>query len=89
MELLNDRGATLSYHDPFIPSLPKMRSYDVPALESNELSEAYLNSLDCLLICTDHSHVDWQFVVDHSNIVVDTRNACSGTTDNDNKVFPA
>ncbi|MCH2360816.1 MAG: nucleotide sugar dehydrogenase [Pirellulales bacterium] len=89
MELLNERGATLSYHDPFIPTLPKMRSFDVPALESNDLTEAYLTSLDCLLICTDHSGVDWQFVVDHSNIVVDTRNACSGTIDNDGKIYTA
>ena len=89
IELLNERGANLSYHDPFIPTLPKMRSFDVPALESNDLSQAYLKSLDCLLICTDHSGVDWQFVVDHSKIVVDTRNACSGIIDNNDKVYKA
>ena len=89
MELLNERGADLSYHDPFIPTLPSMRSFDVPELESHVLTEDYLKSLDCILICTDHSNVDWQFVVDHSNIVVDTRNACADVDDVNGKVLPA
>lgn len=75
IELLSERGAKISYSDPHIPSLPAMRSFDVPSLKSEELNEAYLNSLDCALIATDHSRFDYDAIVKHSSLVVDTRNA--------------
>lgn len=75
MELLGRQGAELSYSDPHIPSLPPMRRFDVPSLQSENLTPEYLASLDCALIVTDHSAFDWQMVVQHSQLVVDTRNA--------------
>jgi UDP-N-acetyl-D-glucosamine dehydrogenase len=75
MELLAERGAVLTYNDPHIPLLPKMRNYDLPPMESVELTEQYLNSLDCLLIATDHSAYDWAFIAQHAPLIVDTRNA--------------
>lgn len=75
IELLSERGAIISYSDPHIPLLPEMRSFDVPALKSEELNEAYLKSLDCALIATDHSRFDYDAIVKHSSLVVDTRNA--------------
>ncbi len=75
MELLGERGAELSYCDPHIPTLPKMRHFDVPELSSQEPTPEYLASLDCLLIATDHSVFDWNEIVPHSTLVVDTRNA--------------
>jgi UDP-N-acetyl-D-glucosamine dehydrogenase len=75
MELLAARGAKLSYSDPHIPRLPKMRHYDVPELKSSELTKEYLAEQDCVLIVTDHSAFDYQFIVDHSRLIVDTRNA--------------
>ena len=75
MELLAERGAELSYCDPHIPTLPKMRHFDVPELSSQEPTPEYLASLDCLLIATDHSVFDWNEIVPHSTLVVDTRNA--------------
>lgn len=77
MELLFDRGAELSYVDSHIPILPKMRSFCVPELVSQEPTEEYLRSLDCTLIATDHSHLDYTFIAEHSQLVVDTRNATS------------
>ncbi len=47
MELLQERGAVLSYSDPHIPVLPSMRHYDVQRLASEDLTPAYLASLDC------------------------------------------
>jgi UDP-N-acetyl-D-glucosamine dehydrogenase len=76
IELLLERGAILSYNDPHIPSLPSMRHYDVPDLESEPLTEEWLASQDCVLIATDHSAYDWQFIAAHSRLIVDTRNAC-------------
>ncbi len=78
MELLASRGAVLTYNDPHIPNLPKMRHYDVPELVSCELTKEYLAEQDCVLIATDHSAYDYDFIAQHSKLIVDTRNATSG-----------
>ena len=75
MELLEDRGAVLSYHDPHIPTLPSMRHYRVPSLSSQPLTTEYLAGQDCVVVVTDHSAVDYQLVARHAPLVVDTRNA--------------
>ena len=76
MKLLLKRGANLTYNDPHVPSLPKMRHYpDLPAMDSQKLTPEYLASQDCVLISTDHSSYDYDFIVQHSKMVLDTRNA--------------
>src|SRR5215467_13303270 len=75
MELLQGRGAVLSYSDPYIPRLHKMRAYDFSHMSSTPLTEEYLKSQDVVLISTDHTAFDYQFIVDNSTLVVDTRNA--------------
>jgi len=76
MKLLLARGAELSYGDPHIPVLPKMRhDAGLPAMRSDELTPAYLAAQDCVLIATDHSAFDFDFIVEHSKMVLDTRNA--------------
>ncbi len=87
MELLQDQGAILSYNDPHIPVLPSMRHYCVPTLESEPLTEEYLASLDCLLIATDHSSYDWNFLVQHAPLIIDTRNATRNVTGDRKKIF--
>ncbi|MBS0261795.1 MAG: nucleotide sugar dehydrogenase [Planctomycetes bacterium] len=67
-------GADLSYHDPHIPQMPRMRKYDL-RLSSQPLSESYLGQQDCVLIVTDHSAIDWELVLRASKFVVDPRNA--------------
>jgi len=75
MELLIDRGAIVSYNDPHIPVLPPMRHYRVPRLASEPLTADYLASQDCLLVATDHSAYDWDFIAKHAHLIVDSRNA--------------
>jgi UDP-N-acetyl-D-glucosamine dehydrogenase len=75
MDLLRAGRAVLSYNDPHVPRLPKVRHHDVPAMESTPLDEKFLASQDCVLIATDHSAYDYDFIVRHSRLVVDTRNA--------------
>ncbi len=75
MELLLARGAIVTYNDPHVPSLPKMRHHDVPDMDSSPLTPEYLASQDCVLIATDHSAYDADFIVQHSKMVLDTRNA--------------
>jgi UDP-N-acetyl-D-glucosamine dehydrogenase len=76
MKLLLARGAVMTYNDPHVPALPRMRHYpDLPAMSSQDLTTDYLASQDCVLIATDHSSYDYDFIVDHSRFVLDTRNA--------------
>ncbi len=75
IELLVARGAVVSYNDPHIPRLPAMRHYQVPPLTSQPLTPEYLAAQDGVLIATDHSRYDWEFVARHAPMIVDTRNA--------------
>jgi UDP-N-acetyl-D-glucosamine dehydrogenase len=89
MELLSQLGAELSYSDPHVPVLPAMRHFDVPKLKSETLTPEYLATLDCTLIATDHSAFDWDMVVRHSHLVVDTRNATHAVAPHAKNVWKA
>ncbi|PQO28776.1 nucleotide sugar dehydrogenase [Blastopirellula marina] len=89
MEELLRRGADLSYNDPHIPVLPEMRHYDVPHMSSQELTPQWLASQDLVLIATDHSAYDYDFIVKHSRLVVDTRNATKGVMEHRERIVKA
>ncbi|MCH2126353.1 MAG: nucleotide sugar dehydrogenase [Pirellulaceae bacterium] len=89
MELLQNKGALLSYNDPHIPVLPTMRNYRVPRLASEELTETFLGAQDCVLIATEHTAYDWDFIVQHSSLVIDTRNATSKICKQREKIYKA
>ncbi|HED09949.1 MAG TPA: nucleotide sugar dehydrogenase [Caldithrix abyssi] len=74
MEILLEKGAEVDYNDPHVPVLPSMRHYDIKR-ESVDLTPENLASYDCVLISTDHSAYDFDFIVKHSKLLVDTRNA--------------
>jgi UDP-N-acetyl-D-glucosamine dehydrogenase len=74
LELLQAKGAVISYNDPHVPRLPHMRHHNLH-MESQPLSPEFLAEQDCVLIVTDHSCYDWEFVADNARLVVDTRNA--------------
>jgi len=86
MELLLERGAELTYNDPHIPQLPAMRHYDLAPMSSQELTTEYLTSQDCVLIATDHSAYDYDRIVQHSAMVLDTRNATAGVAEGRDKI---
>jgi UDP-N-acetyl-D-glucosamine dehydrogenase len=75
MELLLAKGAVVHYNDPHIPVLPAMRHYPQLRMASQELTEDYLRSRDCVLIATDHSAYDWDWIARHAPLIVDARNA--------------
>src|SRR5438132_506750 len=89
MEILQHNGAVLSYSDPYIPRLHKMRAYDFSHMSSLDLTEDLLKSQDLVLITTDHTSVDYQRVVDHAPLVVDTRNATRSVTRGREKIVRA
>jgi UDP-N-acetyl-D-glucosamine dehydrogenase len=86
MELLQEKGAVLSYSDPYIPRLHKMRAYDFSKMSSTPLTDEVLRSQNVVLITTDHSSIDYQRVVDHAPLVVDTRNATRNVTQVERKL---
>jgi UDP-N-acetyl-D-glucosamine dehydrogenase len=89
LELLLARGARLSYNDPHIPLLPRMRHYQVPEMQSQELTAPFLAAQDCVLIATDHSAYDWNFIVQHARLVVDTRNATKHVPSGRERIYKA
>jgi UDP-N-acetyl-D-glucosamine dehydrogenase len=72
MELLRDWGAELAYSDPNVPVFPKMREHKFD-LSSVELTAENLASFDAVVLLTDHTQVDYEHVVKHARLVVDTR----------------
>ena len=74
IELLRDRGAEVSYHDPHLPVFPSMRKHRID-LKSVALTATTLAAADCVLILTDHDAVDYSAIAQHAKLVVDTRNA--------------
>ncbi len=73
MDLLRKKGATVLYHDPYIPALPHFRKYYFQ-LKSSSLTEKLLKTIDAAVVVTDHSCIDYAWVVKHAALVVDTRN---------------
>jgi len=74
IEKLREHGATVSYNDPHIPRTHKQREHNL-GLKSHKLTPGYLAGQDAVLISTDHSCYDYDWIVEHARLVVDTRNA--------------
>jgi UDP-N-acetyl-D-glucosamine dehydrogenase len=90
MDLLLKRGARVTYNDPHIPKLPPVRHHlELGGQESQRLSAETLAAQDCVLIATEHSAYDWEFIVANSRLVIDTRNATRGVTGNRERIVRA
>jgi UDP-N-acetyl-D-glucosamine dehydrogenase len=76
IRLLEERGASVAYHDPHIPSFRE----DGHERASVPFSDDELSRADAVVIVTDHSTIDYQRVVDLAALIVDTRNATAGLT---------
>ncbi|MGQ9459125.1 MAG: nucleotide sugar dehydrogenase [Anaerolineae bacterium] len=74
LRLLRTWGAEVQYHDPYVPSL----SLEGEALSCVSLEPAVLAAADAVVVVTDHSAYDWDAVLAHARLVVDTRNATRG-----------
>jgi UDP-N-acetyl-D-glucosamine dehydrogenase len=90
LDLLLKKGAVVQYNDPHIPVLPKMRHWPhLQPLHSLPLTADTLAAQDCVLIVTDHSAYDYPWIVEHSRLVVDTRNATRHVTRGREKIVKA
>lgn len=85
IELYKRKGAIVDYSDPYVAETHKMRHYDYQ-MRSVLLTAENLRQYDSVVIATDHSQVDYDFVVTHAALVVDTRNATKNAVNNGNIV---
>ncbi|MFC2071539.1 nucleotide sugar dehydrogenase [Chloroflexota bacterium] len=74
LTILEQKQALVTYHDPYIPYLES----DGRVLESSHLDSQLLSGQDCIIITTDHSCFDYEFISKHSSLIFDTRNATHG-----------
>ena len=75
IEMLRDKGALVSYNDPYFPTVGRGRHYD---LNMTNTPLDNLGQYDAVVIVTDHSDYDYKAIVEQSQLVVDTRNATKG-----------
>ncbi len=68
--LLEERGAQVAYHDPYVPSAHLNGRHRL----STPLTPATLRRTDCVVLLTNHSRVDYGVVLRHAPVIVDTRN---------------
>jgi len=74
LHLLQERGAQISFHDPFVPSV-KIGTQEIAG---KPMSPSLLRSADAVVITTPHSAFDAKHILTHSPLVVDTRNLTRG-----------
>ncbi len=76
IHLLRERKAIVDFHDPHIPVVPTTRDHpEFSGMKSVKLTPKIIASYDCVLISTDHDAVDYEELVRHAPLVIDTRNA--------------
>jgi len=75
ISLLKNRNAIVDYNDPYVAQSSGHRDYPGLNMKSVKLTEKKLKSYDAVVIATDHSHYDYDWIVDNAFLVIDTRNA--------------
>jgi UDP-N-acetyl-D-glucosamine dehydrogenase len=90
IELIEARGASTSYYDPFVPVIPASREHvALSGRTSEKWSSTLSRDYDAVLIVTDHDGVDYDALVENASLVVDSRNACRRAGINSEKVMLA
>lgn len=88
IDLLRADGADVYFHDPFVAEVTFDHAYtigDGEPLYNQELTDDLLTQADCVIICTEHSPVDYGRVCRLASLIVDTRNALNEETRNGSK----
>lgn len=89
VRLLADRGGEILYHDPYVPEFHEGSTGDyLPnRYVSQELTVELIRHVDCVAIMTDHSNIDYNWLVKYAHVVVDSRNATKLVDDNRDKII--
>jgi UDP-N-acetyl-D-glucosamine dehydrogenase len=90
IDILEERGAKVDFHDPHVLEIPRTREHaKLAGRRSVGLDPATVGSYDVAVIVTDHTAIDWQSLVNSAKLVIDTRNATAKVTGREGKVFSA
>jgi UDP-N-acetyl-D-glucosamine dehydrogenase len=90
MEMLSQRGAKVSYHDPYVPVIRPTREHGHWAgTKSVEWNRQTVSGFDLVLISTNHASVNYQELADWAECIVDTRNAMAGIASRPGQVWKA
>jgi UDP-N-acetyl-D-glucosamine dehydrogenase len=73
IDILKKRKVKVSYSDPFIPKIPKLRNYNFETMKSITLSKKNLTKFDACILVTDHDNFDYENILKYSKIIIDTR----------------
>ena len=75
IELIEEWGGKAEFHDPHVSEIPTTREHmAIKGRRSVELTEAALKDFDAVVVATDHDAIDYQTIVDHALLILDTRN---------------
>lgn len=83
IRILEERGAIVSYHDPYIPEL----KLEEKVYKSVPLEEKTIRNKDCVIIVTDHLCLDYGLIAREASLIIDTRNALSAYRNKDKKII--
>ena len=72
IDILIDKGALVDYCDPYFKSIPNTRKYQIE-LKSKVLNADVLQSMDLVLLATDHDDFDYDLIEKESSLIIDTR----------------
>lgn len=75
ISILREKGAKVSYNDPYVPQSFGHREYPGLKLRSVPLTRKRLRNFDAVIVATDHSVYDFDWIAKNSSLVIDTRNA--------------
>ena len=90
MDLLQERGAEVEYHDPYVPVIKPTREHSRFAGKKSVLwNRDIISGFDLVLIATDHASINYRELAEWSHTIVDTRNAMSGIPLPNSKVWKA
>lgn len=86
-QLLLERGARVSYHDPYVPQfcVPSKNGASLP-IPSHPLTDSVVAEQACVVITTAHQNCDYRRLVQHASLIVDTTDVLAGFAGTDNKV---
>jgi UDP-N-acetyl-D-glucosamine dehydrogenase len=83
IHLLREKGAVVSYYDPYVPEL----DFEFVGLRSEKDLAGAVEKADCVAIITNHSKVDYTMVLEKAQLIYDTRNALKDIAKNNSKVI--
>lgn len=81
IQKLMEKGALVYYSDPYIPTIPLMRKYNL-SLNSIDLNIETISQMDCVVIATDHDAFNYEMIYKSSNLIIDTRGRYRSTDSN-------